>query len=213
MAATESGELEKYRKYIQRRRVTYPDDDGMREKPAENSIATLSNAGTETGQDSDNTPWWEKEAYTLLDQEELIKPPQELEKPVHSYRARETLSGAQPASRTRDHDLYKKLYSRYSRQGYRTSSYASPYRSSYSGYQAQIEDNRATLLAIKLIKQSLACFAILGIIVLMQGRPDMQEALAVVRRHVVETHIDPQTLFEDVKAAFNQFVQTLGGSP
>ena len=35
MAVTESGELEKYRKYIQKRRITPPDEDKAQEASAE----------------------------------------------------------------------------------------------------------------------------------------------------------------------------------
>ena len=210
MAVTESGELEKYRKYIQKRRITPPDEDKIQEKSAENSITSYNQQESETRSHS-QTPWWEKEAYTLLDKDELTRPSREYRKPkpVQDYRERDSLSDSLTASRRRDHDLYKKLYSR---QGSRTSAYPSSYKS-YSSQRTQIEDNRATLMAIKLIKQALACFAILGIVVLMQGRPDMQEVLAVIRKHVVETHIEPQNLFEGVKSVFSQLVQTEGGSP
>jgi len=207
MAAAETGELEKYRSYIQKRRFSPPEDSGD-ENLSGSSLPRFVQDEPATRQES-QVPWWEKEAYTLLDQDELIKPPQEYPKPAPPSGGRESLSEARPASRGRNLDLYRKLYAR---QGHRNLPYASPYRS-HSGYQAQVEDNRATLMAIKLIKQCLACFAILGIIVLMQGRADMQGALDVVRKHVVETHIDPQSLYEDVKTVFSQLVQTLGGSP
>lgn len=208
METTESGELEKYRSYIQKRRVAPPADDSGDDGLPDNSLTRIVQAEPAARQESE-VPWWEKEAYTLLEQDELLKPPQEFIKPSQSRGEGESHSDTRAASRGRSHDLYRKLYAR---RGRRNPSYASPYRS-YSGSQAQIEDNRATVMAIKLIKQCLACFAILGIIVLMQGRADMQDALDVVRRHVVETHIDPQNLLEDVKSVFNQFVRTLGGSP
>lgn len=207
MAAAESGELEKYRKYIQKRRITTPSDDDVKAEPEENSITALNRTEPESRSDS-QTPWWEKEAYTLLDRDELIKPPQEQGRPVHHHNCERNNLASTLHYSGRNHALYKKLYAR---QGNRTPA-ASSYRN-ISSQRAQIEDNRATLMAIKLIKQSLACFAILGIIVLMQGRSDMQEALAVIRRHVVETHIDPRSLFEDVKSVFSQFVQALVGSP
>lgn len=206
METTESGELEKYRSYIQKRRVAHSveGDNDL----TDSSLSRIDQAEPATRQESE-VPWWEKEAYTLLDQDELLKPPQEYIKPIRPGGDRDSLSGPRTASRGRGYDLYRKLYGR---RGHRNPPYVSPYRS-YSGYQAQIEDNRATVMAIKLIKQCLACFAILGIVVLMQGRADMQEALDVVRKHVVETHIEPQSLLEDVKSVFSQFVRTLGGSP
>lgn len=204
MPDTESGEL-KYRRYIQKRRLTHPAEDRPREEASENSV-TCQNPEPET-RSFPRVSWRENEA-ALPDKGDLIRPVLEYRSPVHNRGDRITISETLNALRKRDHPLYRKLYQQ---QRYRTPAY--PSGKSYTSQRAQIEDNMATLIAIKVIKQALACFAILGIIVLMQGRQDMQETLAVIRKHVVETHIDPRSLFENVKSAFSQLVRTLGGSP
>ena len=55
------------------------------------------------------------------------------------------------------------------------------------------------MLAIKIIKQALACFAVLGIIVLMQQNVGMADELSFVKKHVVENHIELDNIINGVK--------------
>ena len=111
-----------------------------------------------------------------------------------------------------DGGLYKKLYGNDHRSGSQNG--ISSYRSTHaSGNTAEIADNRTTVLAIKIIKQALACFAILGIVVLMQQNGDLAEVLTFVKKHVVDTHMDPQNLFTGVENIIKECSRLLGGSP
>ena len=187
-------EMEKYRKYVQKRRVAGSDEGKENEE-----LQRQDNHATE-GQSGFKLADLEKfrEIDTTTRQEELER----------GYYA---TNSAAPALRRTDPGLYKKLYTQPTRK---TQSYSGTgsYRS-YSGKQTEIEDNRASMFAVKLIKQALACFAILGIIILMQSRSDMTEVLAVVKKQVVETNFEPKSLYEGILEVFNQCARALGGSP
>jgi len=203
MATAESGDI-RYRTYIQRRRVTSPDEDAEKKDSESGRIAEFAPDNRESGLTRDLR--WDREIRDLIEKADSIPPVQDYEKPVAPHMEHDAGSDARTSYRKQDSSIYRKLYSR---PGYRTTPY--PSYKSYAGQQAQVEDNRATLIAIKIIKQSLACFAILGIIVLMQGRPDMQNTLAVIKKYVVETHIEPRSFFENVRDVFNKIVHTFGG--
>ncbi|NMA65541.1 MAG: hypothetical protein GX957_04765 [Clostridiaceae bacterium] len=106
---------------------------------------------------------------------------------------------------------FPKGYS-FSREKYKSPVNSATYKSP-SRYSAEIEDNRTTLLAIKVIKQSLACFAILGLVVLMQNISSLSGVLAFLRRHLVETHIDHEAVFLGVENIIKECSRFLGGSP
>lgn len=76
-----------------------------------------------------------------------------------------------------------------------------------------IEENKATLLAIKIIKQALACFAILGLIVFLQQRTDTAGALTFIKSHVVDNHTDVSTLISGVENIIAECSRLFGGSP
>jgi hypothetical protein len=76
-----------------------------------------------------------------------------------------------------------------------------------------IEDNRATLLAIKIIKQTLACFAILGIIVFLQQRADGAQVLEYIKNQVVESHIEANSILTGVENILTQCSKFFGGAP
>jgi len=88
-------------------------------------------------------------------------------------------------------------------------------RPSYYGMsnRTAIEDNRATLLAVKIIKQALACFAILGIIVFLQQRTDTTDALMFIKSHVVDNHIEVSSLISGVQNIITECTKLFGGSP
>ncbi|MCX7772865.1 MAG: hypothetical protein N2376_07110, partial [Clostridia bacterium] len=113
------------------------------------------------------------------------------------------------ALRRTDPGIYRKLYGQ-NKKGTYGSSYAGAY---HGPHQAEIEDNRATVLAVKIIKQAIACFAILGILVLMQQRTDMGQALAFVKKQVIEINVDPQSILSGVEDLVKQCTKFLGGSP
>jgi len=205
MTGTESGES-RYRTYIQKRRIASPAEDREKEEPAQDSGPfTMPEPETRS---LPRIPSPERYTAILPEKAEPVKPAPECREPVHAIRERFMMPGRLADLRKRDHPLYRKMYTR---QKPRKPAY--PSGRSYISQRAQVEDNRATLIAIKIIKQALACFAILGLVVLMQGRPDMQETLAFMRRHIVETHIDPGDLVNGVKSVFSQLVRNLGGGP
>ncbi|HBR04087.1 MAG TPA: hypothetical protein DD738_15920 [Ruminiclostridium sp.] len=114
--------------------------------------------------------------------------------------------------RRTDPGLYQRLYGQKRRNA---SSLYSRYSGGYStpGHGTEIENNRTAVLAIKIIKQTLACFALLGIIVLLQNRSDTANTLAFIRRHVVETHIEPKSILTGLENIVQECSRFLGGSP
>ncbi len=76
-----------------------------------------------------------------------------------------------------------------------------------------IEENRSTLLAIKIIKQALTCFAILGIIVLLQQRSDTGTVLNYIKSQVVENHTEISGLVSEVENIITECSGFFGGSP
>lgn len=93
-------------------------------------------------------------------------------------------------------------------------SYRKNYPASYKGANGTaIEDNRTTLIAIKIIKQALACFAVLGIIVFMQQRNDTSAALEFVKKHVVDNHTDFSGLVAGVENIIAECSRIFGGLP
>jgi hypothetical protein len=69
------------------------------------------------------------------------------------------------------------------------------------------------MLAIKIIKQSIACFIILGIIVLMQQNIELEDELSFIKRHVVENNIELGSIVDGVKNIIAECSRFLGGSP
>lgn len=211
MEAARADGTEKYRKYIQKRRIAKdadegspgaaaadtalpdslrPDGTGFFARPAENpypkSIEGTVQYGV-FGQDADTkSRYASAETYT------------------REYPGRNVT----PFRRT-DAGLYRTLYGNKKK----THSYTGGTYRPYSGATAEIEDNRTTILAVKLIKQALACFAILGLIVLMQGRSDMTEVLATIRHQVLEINFEPKSIYEGLQGFITECSRVLGGSP
>jgi len=88
-------------------------------------------------------------------------------------------------------------------------------RPSYYGMsnRTEIEENRATILAVKIIKQALACFAILGFIVFLQQRTDTAGALMFIKNQVVDNNIEVSSLFSGVQNIITECAKFFGGSP
>ena len=76
-----------------------------------------------------------------------------------------------------------------------------------------IEDNKTANLAIKIIKQALACFAILGLIVFLQQRADAAGALTFIKSQVVDNHIEVKSLITGVENIITECSRIFGGSP
>lgn len=200
-------ELEKYKRYIQKRRVSAPREieaeDAFKKPEEDDAAKPVAKTGTDP--------------YSLWDiKDDGLSGPAEAEEDEHSIFGK-TAGGeivsrkpeaTLPTLRRHDDGIYKKLYSRHMR---RQPSHYQSYKSCSS--RAQIEDNRVSLIALRIIKQSLACFAILGIIIFMQSRDDMAGALEFVKRHLIETNIEPQNIFEGIKNIFYQCSRALGGAP
>ncbi len=98
-------------------------------------------------------------------------------------------------------------------ESYRGGTAGHTYRQAHTDREGEGENNRINVLAVKIIKQSLACFALLGIILLMQERADMAPALAFVKKQVVETHIEPKSLLDGFQNLVAECSRWLGGSP
>lgn len=79
--------------------------------------------------------------------------------------------------------------------------------------RTEIEENKATLLAIKIIKQALACFAILGLIVFLQQRSDTYGTLMFIKSQVVDNHIEVSSLISGVQNIITECTKLFGGSP
>ena len=76
-----------------------------------------------------------------------------------------------------------------------------------------IEENKATLLAIKIIKQALACFAILGVIVFLQQRADASPVLNYIKSQVVDNHTEASSPTSGVENIITECSRIFGGSP
>ncbi len=76
-----------------------------------------------------------------------------------------------------------------------------------------IEENKTANLAIRIIKQALACFAILGLIVFLQQRADTAGALMFIKNQVVDNHTEVSSLITGVENIITECSRIFGGSP
>jgi hypothetical protein len=221
MEASEVNSLDRYKSYIQRRRVGSAPSEGelvARSEPkSDQSEASFAGGFAETyrgftgyGQSSEKSRPTGTGTDGDIDStvEETFR---DDEKEGASRSSHEQRSQSTNPHRT-DPGLYKRLYGQNSKFS-RTSTYPSSYHGHGAPNHAEIKDNRATVLAVKIIKQALACFALLGIIVLMQQRSDMEGVLAFVKKHLVENHIDSQSVVAGVETIVQDVSRFLGGSP
>lgn len=188
-----------FRSYVQRRRVSTESSAAEQEAKEEPEQET---AGT-SASDSAGESFSSAKTWAWSDSQEKTSDGYEFDRSQSASQGRAT------ALRRTDTDFYQKLYGHGPK---RQPQYANPYQAQPAG-QPAVEDNRAARLSIKLIKQSVACFAIIGLVVLMQSRADMQSILAFVKKHLIETNVDPNNILEGIKSAVNQCARLLGGSP
>lgn len=221
MMGAEAGNMEKYKSYIQRRRVSSiqeGDDNSETYQSGSNDRSKLPAAliddsfyfrkSTEQPESSSEESFSEYYGHVS----DSIKPDIERLNTDTKY---DYYQGSRPTYQKSEYakknaDIYSRLYGQYRKT--RKSPYSSE---SYSGHlnQNEIQDNKTTVLAIRIIKQALACFALLGVIILMQQRSDLAEAVAFIKKQVVDTHIEPQNIFAGVESAIKECSRLLGGSP
>lgn len=114
--------------------------------------------------------------------------------------------------RRTDPSIYKRLYGNGLTNRY--SGYSNNYRNNKtSRYTNEDTDNGTAVLAIKIIKQSLVCFALLGIVVFMQSKSELTHALEFVKKYVVDADIEAKTLISGVENIFKECTRFLGGVP
>lgn len=221
MEASEVNNLDRYKSYIQRRRVGTAPSEGelvARSEPkSDQSEASFADGFAETYRGFPGYgPSTEKSSNNGTDNDS------DMDSTVdETFRGDETESTSRSSYTERskspnlhrtDPGLYKRLYGHNAKIPRTT-----PYSSSYHGYgstnHAEIKDNRTTVLAVKIIKQALACFALLGLIVLMQQRSDMEGVLTFIKKHLVENHIDSQSVLAGVENIVKEASRLLGGSP
>jgi hypothetical protein len=188
--ASEVNNLDKYRSYIQRRRVGF--DDSVNDFAAESK--------------SDKSPLNEIDGMSLLKDSKVSEG-------FFSY-----------SHEINEKNPYTGTYKPYSQESNYTRQSNYPRRKDLSIYQrkrpvsygasnrAAIEENRTALLAIKIIKQALACFAILGIIVFLQQRADTADALLFIKSQVVDNHTDVGGIISGVENIIIQCSKIFGGS-
>lgn len=211
MEASDANNLDRYKSYIQRRRVGY-------EQPHESLMSGMSALKTqEEDEGSAESKAISYRDFTSVDRSSgrLQAGNTEGDK-IFGFAQNQNASNKESsvtALRKPDPGLYQRLY----KQNRKISSFPY-YRKSGNGYGAsshgaEIEDNRTTVLAIKVIKQALTCFAILGIIVLMQRRDETVNVLTFIKKHLVEAHIEPKNLLAGVENIVKECSRFLGGSP
>ena len=239
--AAETDNMERYKSYIQKRRAvtapeTYAESIALFDKglSGDDLFENRSSAGIEETDDLNghvrgNGENAGSENASGIDTDAAIPFAESPFKDFFKEDAREsyargnadgnTAGGAsRPAPyRRTDQNIYRKLYGNKRKSPFSGGSYTGDYARTYhggglSGSGTQIEDNRATVLAIKVIKQSLACFALLGIIVLMQQNSSMTGILEFIKKHVVESHIEPGSLLTGVQDIVKECARFFGGS-
>lgn len=209
MDSAGTNELGKYRKYIQKRRVTPSADENADKADSKEESGGISHIDADSAIPGPDIPMANRDTGRVRrGKEEDVLGIVDLARSDYVPGPHYPQASLLPALRRNDTGLYKKLYSH---SGRKAPAYQSP--SPYKGYSSssvEIQDNKATTLAVKIIKQALACFAILGIVIFMQSRPDMKDALAAVKKQVVETNIEPQSILDGIKNVYNQITTALG---
>ncbi len=196
---------DRYKSYIQRRRVI-PDDNSAAEYDSDNEDTSLTKNFSET----ETRTRKEKSAMADIEELSILR---------EKYRSDEGFLGYGQKTEEKSTSLPFKLFSPQIKNDYRKDNNTyRRYPSSSHGYSPQanrapVEDNHTTLLAIKIIKQALACFVMLGIVVLMQQNVDMVDELSFVRKHVVENHIEVSNIITGVENIIAECSRFFGGSP
>ncbi len=205
-----------YKSYIQKRRVvpekTEYDSDN------EHSLTARNIFDHESGEKTEKSAITDAEELSIL--REKYRPEEDFSDYSRKPEEKSTYSLFRlftPKSAShKTPDTYRR-YSSYNQQSaYRQITARQSSHNRYYGTQPgriPVEDNRTAMLAIKIIKQTIACFVILGIIVLMQQNIELADELSFVKRHVVENHIELGNIIDGVKNIIAECSRVLGGSP
>lgn len=209
MSGSFSDNIDSYKSYIQKRRAGSSSGDNTVDSVIKKTDSiydsSLYNAIRKDVKAQTSDDGWETPLKLLLNE---VSKDNDNESAIELNR--KNAPGSNKGSpRTNIYQKLNRLHKRTSRQN---TSYQSRYKS-YLQNAAEIEDNRTAMLAIKIIKQSLACFAILGVIVFMQQRNDMDHILSFIKTHVVDTHIEPTDILTSVGNFAKQCTRFLGGLP
>lgn len=220
MSAAENRDM--YRSYIQRRRVV-PDknegepftgyDEVSKDDPAANKDLI-----------SEQEPKPLKSAITDAEELSILREKYTPEESFSGSRKKPEENGREwpfrlfaPKNAASRQDPYRRYLSHghtqsaYGRIASRQPAYGRSYHNQAG--RTSVEDNRITLLAKKIIKQTLVCFALLGIIVLMQQNAGLADELSLIKRHVVENHIEFDSIWNGVKNIVAECTRIFGGSP
>lgn len=216
---SEANNRDMYKSYIQRRRVvpgkTEQDSFSDYDSVNENASAVQSVFGSESGVKTEKSAITDAEELSIL--REKYRPeddfsdytPKTEEKSTYSlFRLFEPKS----SSNKTDTNIYRR-YTSYTQPQIASRQTARGRFSRTQSNRIPVEDNRTARLAIKIIKQTLACFAVLGIIVLMQQNIEMADELSFVKKHVVENHIELDNIINGVKGIIAECSRLFGGSP
>lgn len=218
MAEFQETNRDLYKSYIQKRRVVpeKTEYDSINEYSSE--IQNVSE--TESGVKSKKSAITDAEELSIL--REKYRPEEEYSDYSRKSEEKSTyaffrLFAPKAASHRTDTNTSRR-YSSYSKPqtAYRQNTARQSSNGRLFGTQTgwiPVEDNRTALLAIKIIKQALACFAVLGIIVLMQQNAEMADELSFVKKHVVENHIELDNIINGMKNIITECSRFFGGSP
>lgn len=205
-----------YKSYIQRRRVvpTNTEHSSVSEYDSfnEDTSVTDSSSATRNIFESKSEVKTEKSAITDFEELSLLR---------EKYRPDEGFSDNIRKTEGKSTFIPFGLLSPKAKNPYKTNTnnynrYPSPAQGRLSRTQTNrtpVEDNRTTLLAIKIIKQALACFAVLGVIVFMQQNIEMADEISFVKKHVVENHIELDNIISGVENIIAECSRFFGGSP
>lgn len=194
---------DRYKSYIQRRRIA----------PENTEHSSVSECDS-VNEDTSVTKNIYEPRTQIKTEKSAITDVEELSILREKYRPNEGFSGYDQKTEEKSTYIPFKLFAPQIKNAYKkdTNNYRRyPYTKQTN--RTPVEDNRTTLLALKIIKQALACFVVLGIVVLMQQNVDMDDELSFVRKHVVENHIEVSSIITGVENIIAECSRLFGGSP
>lgn len=209
---SEANNRDMYKSYIQRRRVvpgkTEQDSFSDYDSVNENASAVQSVFGSESGVKT------EKSAITDAEELSILREKYRSDNDFSDYTTKTEEKGTYSLFRLFGPKSFSnKTYTSYTQPQIASRQAARGRFSRTQSNRIPVEDNRTALLAIKIIKQTLACFAVLGIIVFMQQNVEMADELSFVKKHVVENHIELDNIINGVKGIIAECSRFLGGFP
>lgn len=211
MGAAEVENIEKYRSYIQRRRVGSGDAEAeLSAEPFKDRAVEAEDYVMRSEKDYGKDPGFnDHDSFIENERDDPLKKLLE-DDTIRTKSYSDTSSVSSAPYRRSDPDIYRRFYGRNRRTSTGYKNAASMYG---AGKHTETEDNGATLLAIKIIKQCLVCFAVIGVIVLMQRINAMSGVLAFLKKHVVETNFEPKNIISGAENLIEECTRLLGGSP